>query len=156
MWTHFNATRGFSVSYLQYLQNKISFKGGSTANLHRHLRTRHPWVRLCEVRGEEEALSEAHPGSSHSQTTSGDSRGRGQAIGQTRLNQFLSRPMTPQRQETLDEQLGRKNVSSDILYSNSCERMQPMLTNRMDEHIQQSNKICFLYFRSSSSGMCVL
>ena len=156
MWTHFSQTTEGPIGSCNICKANISFRGGSTANLHRHLRTRHPWVRLCEVRGEEEALSEAHPGSSHSQTTSGDSRGRGQAIGQTRLNQFLSRPMTPQRQETLDEQLGRKNVSSDILYSNSCERMQPMLTNRMDEHIQQSNKICFLYFRSSSSGMCVL
>ncbi|XP_059893376.1 zinc finger protein 99-like isoform X1 [Gadus macrocephalus] len=106
VWTHFSQTTEGPIGSCNICKANISFRGGSTANLHRHLRTRHPWVRPCEVRREEEALSEAHPGSSQPQTTSGDSRGRGQAIGQTRLNQFMSRPMTPQRQETLDEQLG--------------------------------------------------
>ena len=84
--------------------------------MHRHIKTRHPGARLCEVRREEEEEAEAPsaapseaPSAGSSQTT--DSRGRGQAT-QSRLTQYMSRPITPQLfiQKNLDEQLAKMVV----------------------------------------------
>ena len=59
LWTHFNTTEGSVLATCNICKNKISFKGGSTANLHRHIKTRHPGARLNEVRREEEEEAEA-------------------------------------------------------------------------------------------------
>ena len=115
VWSHFSQSTEGKSGTCNICKAHISFKGGSTANLQRHLKTRHPGVRLCEVRREEEAPppeapSEAPLAGSFQPSTSGDSRGRGQAMGQSRMTQFMSRPITPQRQKILDEQLAKMVV----------------------------------------------
>ncbi|KAK0137887.1 Zinc finger BED domain-containing protein 4 [Merluccius polli] len=108
VWNYFSQSGQSGICNI--CKANISFKGGSTANLQRHLKTRHPGVRR-EEEAPPEAPSEAPlAGSSQQPSTSGDSRGRGQAMGQSRMTQFMSRPITPQRQKTLDEQLAKMVV----------------------------------------------
>ena len=106
IWTYFSQRTEGTIGTCTICKANISFKGGSIANLHRH-----PGVRLFEVKREEEAPFEEPSEESHaracSQPSSGDSRGRGQSMGQTRLTQFMSKLMTPQRQKTLDEKLAK-------------------------------------------------
>lgn len=49
IWNHFNDVDNVKAQ-CRICQNEISYKAGSTHNLHRHMRTVHPTVKLAELR----------------------------------------------------------------------------------------------------------
>jgi len=93
-----------------------TFKGGSTANLNRHLKVKHPTVQptqreteQAEDSGTSISTSTAQPPPTSSATTSTPHTTvphRRQA-GQTTLTHFVARPIDPLRQKKVDEDLAR-------------------------------------------------
>ncbi|KAL7380553.1 hypothetical protein ABVT39_019619 [Epinephelus coioides] len=135
VWTQFNLISATAAS-CTLCKAKLSTKGGSTANLHRHLRTKHPTVQLLQVRDEPQpepaptaSSTSTAPAASGTSTvstapTSSSSTitgpapatvatrratGRPRARGgtQARLTHFVSRPIDPLRQRAFDEMLAR-------------------------------------------------
>lgn len=93
VWNFFNQTSA-TTGTCTTCKAVISFKGCSTANLHRHIKTRHPTLQLTEVR-EEAQTSQAQP-APRAHRAQGD---------QTTLTNFLQRPMNPLWQKNVDEKL---------------------------------------------------
>uniref|UniRef100_A0A3Q3FFT6 BED-type domain-containing protein n=1 Tax=Labrus bergylta TaxID=56723 RepID=A0A3Q3FFT6_9LABR len=101
---------------------KLSTKGGSTANLHRHLKSKHPTVQLEQVRQEPQPAPTVEDSSSTStapastrtavSTQGATDRPRARRA-QATLTHFVSRPIDPMRQRAMDEVLA-KMIALDL------------------------------------------
>lgn len=110
-------------------QKVISFKSGSTNNLHRHLKTQHPTLQVTGLRAEPDSdnnsdtdvsiASSASTSSAAVATAASDPTGPtlpGQARPkrkQTSISQYLPPVLTPLRQEKIDEELA-KMIATDF------------------------------------------
>lgn len=123
IWTHFNATTS-SRAECRLCKISISYRAGSTNNLHRHMRTAHASVLLKEVRQEREhAVNEGactSAGTASSAATMSASSPTPQpgshppaSTTQSSMRQFLQKSLTPARQNAIDEELA-KMVASDF------------------------------------------
>ena len=96
---------------------KLSYRAGSTNNLHRHLRTVHPTVQLEEKR---QARLPASASASTPPVVAAATGSTPHASGthkptatQSSISQFISKAMTPARQNIVDEELA-KMIASDF------------------------------------------
>lgn len=140
IWTHFDKISE-TTAKCKICKNNLSHKGGSTANLKRHLSTKHVTVQLVEARVEEDDTSSTAPASATSSSggpsmdaaptssstapastssttavavsTAGAAGTRPRVRAQTHLIQFVSRPVDPQRQRRMDEMLA-KMIAQDF------------------------------------------
>jgi len=111
-------------------QKVISFKSGSTNNLHRHLKTQHPTLQLTGLRAEPDSdnnsdtdvsiASSASTSSANAATSASDPTGPTTSPGQARpkrkqtsISQYLPPVLTPLRQEKIDEELA-KMIATDF------------------------------------------
>ncbi|KAG2455213.1 RBM5 protein, partial [Polypterus senegalus] len=112
-------------------QKVISFKSGSTNNLHRHLKTQHPTLQVTGLRAEPDSdnnrdtdvsiTSSASTSSATAAPATSDPTGPTTSPGQARpkrkqtsISQYLLPPvLTPLRQEKIDEELA-KMIATDF------------------------------------------
>ena len=120
VWNEFICVNDVLTS-CRVCKKKISFKGGSTANLYRHLRTMHPTLHArltLEQRGQEgrgtAAAALATPATpAAAPTPAANPEPRASAPpsgtrlygGQTRLTDFIQKPMPPMQQRSVDDAL---------------------------------------------------
>lgn len=132
IWTQFHFISEVAASCI-ICKAKLSTKGGSTANLHRHLRIKHPTIQLAQVRQKPQPAPTQDDRSTTTAPASGTStvpasstsaapatvatpgtthrlRTRG---AQATLTHFVSRPIDPLRQRALDEVLA-KMIAQDF------------------------------------------
>ncbi|XP_063050592.1 E3 SUMO-protein ligase ZBED1-like [Engraulis encrasicolus] len=113
IWNFFQQCGDTTLATCTTCKVPISFKGGSTANLHRHLKNKHPTLRLAEVRRvqEQPTLHQAQP---EEEARAGERRQRSVAPPeQVPMTNFLHRPMNAVWQKNLDEKLV-KMIASDL------------------------------------------
>lgn len=117
---HFNNLNN-TKSECRICQIKISYRAGSTNNLHRHIRTVHPTVQLEEKRQASVPATEHENASASTGTVAAAvSTATPQASGtprpvatQSSISQYMPKAMTPARQNTVDEELA-KMIASDF------------------------------------------
>lgn len=116
IWTHFNAISS-SKAECNLCKVKISYRAGSTNNLHRHMRTLHPTVQVEESRQAREPANEGASVSTATvaamSTASSSTPPQPPRPTQSSMSQFLQKAMTPARQNTIDEELA-KMVARDF------------------------------------------
>jgi len=114
IWTHFNYIDQTKAA-CRFCKTKISYRAGSTNNLHRHLRTVHPSVQLEEKRQASEpninegaSMSTATVAATAVSTASSSTPPQPpKSTTQSSMSQFLLKSMTPSRQKTIDEELAK-------------------------------------------------
>lgn len=112
IWNFFNPS-GDTSAVCTTCKATISFKGGSTANLHRHLKSRHPTLQLAEVRRGQEGTGGQGAGARGQQALPPTTSARSRAAEQVPMTQFLHRPMNAVWQKEVDEKL-IKMITTDL------------------------------------------
>ncbi len=112
IWMHFNYIDNTKAEF-RLCKVKISYQAGSTSNLHRHMRTVHPTVKLAEKRQASEpttnrsaSVSAATVAAAPASTASSCAPPQPpRSTTQSSMSQFMQKTMTPARQNTVDEEL---------------------------------------------------
>lgn len=137
IWTYFKTTSSTKAE-CRLCKASISYRAGSTNNLHRHLRTMHPTEQLEEVRQAREPVSTqgasvstvaAAAASSPPRPTPQQPRAT-----QSSIMQFMS--LTPSRQNSIDDELAKMvaldfqpfSIVEDEGFRNYSHALNPMYT----------------------------
>lgn len=105
IWNHFNDVDNVKAQ-CRICLNKISYKTGSTHNLHRHMRTVHLTVKLAELRETSGPVSDG--GTTGASTSRGDvSTPRPTATQSSIKDQFMQKSMSVAKQGQIDIALAK-------------------------------------------------
>ncbi|MGH0128134.1 UNVERIFIED_CONTAM: hypothetical protein FKN15_033575 [Acipenser sinensis] len=117
IWCHFTPVTS-SKAKCDICCNELSYSGGSTTNLHRHLKTKHPTVWPTPATTVEAGPSSEVPGNPASSTLAESARGEDQPVRptssgrtlQTSLTCYAMQPTAPGKQKKLDKALAKMIV----------------------------------------------
>lgn len=139
IWNHFNEVDNVKAQ-CKICQNKISHKAGSTHNLHRHMRTVHPTVKIAELRETSGPASDGG-GATGASTSRGDvstqsSRPRPTATQSSIMDQFMQKSMSVAKQGQIDIALAKMfatdfqpfSIVEDRGFRNYTSILNPMYT----------------------------
>lgn len=141
IWNHFNDVDNVKAQ-CRICQKKISHKAGSTHNLHRHMRTVHPIVKLAELR-ETSGPASGDGGATETSTSHGDvstqsSRPNPRPTGtqSSTMDQFMQKSMSVAKQGQIDIALAKMfatdfqpfSIVEDRGFRNYSSSLNPMYT----------------------------